>query len=103
MKTVQQLRHEGNKVRVVHRRWYITNELKPDYLLLSKYELAEFILNNPACPEIFGPESLGGETYIELTTPNNKTVVGLAECSLYDNFNRRLGVTKALGRCVAQL
>jgi len=103
MKTVAELRAEGNKVKVIHRRWYLTDELRPQYFLFSKYELAEFCVNNPVGAPILGPESRGGITYVELTTPDNKTVTGVAQCSFGDNYNRRLGVNKSLGRALAQL
>jgi hypothetical protein len=73
MKTIQQLRKEGYKVRVMHGR--ITGK------------------SGAISPR-------GGTTVIELTTPQGTTVIAKAECSYKDNFNRRVGNQIALGRAI---
>lgn len=48
--------------------------------------------------------SKGGRTKIDVTTPDKYiTVSAIAECSLQDSFNRKLGNSIALGRVVAKL
>lgn len=47
--------------------------------------------------------SKGGDTRIEVTTPDGQaTVVGIARCSLQDSFNRKLGNQIALGRALME-
>ncbi len=103
MPSVAELRRQGNKVKVMHRRWYVTDTLKPEYLLFTRFELEEFCLNNPVGAPLLGPLSCGGATLVEITSTDGKNAVGMAECSLTDNFNRRFGLTKALGRALSNL
>lgn len=102
MTTVAELRSLGNKVRVCHRRWYVTDELKPKKFLFTRHEIDEYCVYHPEGPDFFLTEN-GGETVVELTTTNGVTVVGIAECSKHDNYVRKLGVRKALGRALSQL
>lgn len=84
MKTIKQLRQNGYKVRVFHKRNYndiqriggITKQLSPK----------------------------GGETFIEITTPcRTFTETGTSICSDQDLFNRRTGNEIALGRAIKSL
>jgi hypothetical protein len=82
MKTIQQLRQEGYKVRVIHERIVNNNDHKGG-------------------PKI---EPRGGKTIIELTTPvGDKSVFAVAECSKSDNFDRKMGNRIALRRAFQQL
>jgi hypothetical protein len=103
MKTVEQLRKEGYKVKVTHRRVYgvgISNEI--DTYLLSRFEKDDLINNRGA--NVSPPWEYGGETVLTLTTPDGtQTVQSTAECSDKDNFNRKKGLTIALGRALSQL
>jgi hypothetical protein len=81
MKNIKQLRQAGYKVRVFHKRNYnqiqkiggISMEVTPK----------------------------GGETFIEITTPDKTiTTAGASICSDKDLFNRRTGNTIALGRAM---
>jgi hypothetical protein len=74
--TVKQLRQSGYKVRVLHTRKYKEMEQ-----LLAK----------------------GGTTTIEITTPDGKNVIGVANCADTDSYNKRLGVRIAVGRALSQL
>ena len=79
MQTIQTLRKQGYKVKVMHFR------------------------NRKIIQRISGPEevidALGGRTLIQLTNPEKTiTVCGEAICSLEDGFNHRIGNQIALGR-----
>jgi hypothetical protein len=79
MKTIQQLRKDGYKVRVLHSR----------------------IFKSIILPQL---SPTGGETIIQITTPDGKiTVEGRAICSDKDNFNRKTGNFIALGRAMKQI
>ena len=81
--TVAGLRRTGYKVRVNHYRYYGNK-------LLQKFEVQ------------YGsqPNSRGGMTAIEITTPENWKLSGYAECSEKDAYNRKLGVKIALNRAM---
>jgi hypothetical protein len=81
MINIKQLRQAGYKVRVLHKRNYNTIQRLGGY---SK-EIA--------------PK--GGETFIEITTPDKiMTIAGASICSDKDLFNRRTGNEIALGRAI---
>lgn len=76
-KTIQEYRKMGYKIRVMHGR--INGR---DGQILPK----------------------GGVTVIEVTTPDGKTTVkGMAECSIKDSWNRKMGNKIALGRAMEQI
>jgi hypothetical protein len=77
--TIKNLRQQGWKVRVLHRRHH---HLKDPMNINSGIICAK-----------------GGSTEIQLTSPDGKVnVSGYAKCSVKDNFNRKLGNSIALGR-----
>lgn len=83
--TIEKLRRAGFKVRVLHARHYGT----ADITRMSGYEKRL--------------SSKGGDTRIEITTPDKQTtVVGIAKCSLQDSFDRKLGNQIALGRALTE-
>jgi hypothetical protein len=81
--TVKSLRQSGYKVRVMHGR--VTTKCK---------RIGGFSQTLSPC---------GGSTVIEITTPEGITVVGKAECSMLDNFNRKVGNQIAIGRAMEKL
>jgi len=84
MTNIKQLRQAGYKVRVLHKRNYNTIQRLGGY---SK-EIA--------------PK--GGETFIEITTPDKSlTTAGASICSDNDLFNRRTGNMIALGRAIKSM
>jgi hypothetical protein len=86
--TIQKLRQAGFKVRVLHARHYGTVSTK-NAIRMSGYE-----------KRLSGK---GGDTRIEITTPDKQTtVVGIARCSLQDSFDRKLGNQIALGRALTE-
>ena len=73
--TVQNLRKNGYKVRVLHHRVFDNRVL--------------------GC---FYPK--GGETVIQITTPDGQELEGRAKCSRKDLYNKKLGVKVAIGRAL---
>jgi hypothetical protein len=84
MTNIKQLRQAGYKVRVLHKRNY------------NKIQKIGGISMEVA------PK--GGETFIEITTPDKSlTTAGASICSDKDLFNRRTGNTIALGRAIKSM
>jgi hypothetical protein len=69
---VEQLRKSGYKVRVIHSRRNVAGALS----------------------------ERGGQTIVQVRTPNGEELEGVAVCSTKDNFNRRMGLKIALGRAL---
>jgi len=80
--TVQQLRNNGYKVRVLHNRLYNKHYA---WQTGHSYDCVE-------------PDSKGGSTQVIIDDPNGQHFVGEAICSKKDNYNKKLGVRIALGR-----
>jgi hypothetical protein len=78
--TVKSLRQSGYKVRVMHDRDYeITSIYKPDVVRCR------------------------GFTLVEVTTPDGKyTTIGISFCRTIESFNRKRGLTIALGRALSE-
>lgn len=73
--TVQNLRKDGYKVRVLHHR-------RDDNRVLG------------------GVHPKGGMTVVQITTPDGRELEGRAECSKKDLYNKKLGVRMAIGRAM---
>ena len=84
MKSIKQLRQNGYKVRVLHKRNYNT------------------IQKIGGISKEVSPK--GGETFIEITTPDKTiTTAGASICSDKELFNRRTGNIIALGRAIKSM
>jgi hypothetical protein len=83
MITVEDIRKAGSKVRVMHWRMDSKGKLRP----VNQFEGEQ-------------PSLKGGKTRIEITTNDGKELAGEAICSTKDSFNRRLGISIALGRAL---
>ena len=87
--TVQQLRNAGYKVRVLHNRLYNGYHRwqvgARDHAVLSGVPI--------------DPDSKGGSTQIIIDSPTGDHFEGIAICSKQDNYDKKLGVKIALGRC----
>lgn len=81
---VQNLRQAGFKVRVYHHRRNVANN-KTGYVI------------GQSCKDSI---ATGGYTTVEITTPDNEILYGRADCSSFDNYNKRIGVAIALGRAL---
>jgi hypothetical protein len=103
---VETLRARGLKVRVKHFRWVLNTAAflrgspseRLELLRISKHERKKSTEVPP--PLIF---QNGGETHVTVITPDGRESVGVAECSLKDPYNKRLGVYIAAKRALAGL
>lgn len=89
MNKIEELRSQKNLVRVIHKR--IMNSQ-----LMTKSEILK------TAQDLSGVEPRGGQTTIEITTPEGINLVGVANCSKDDGFCRKTGVRFALERALAQ-
>lgn len=87
--TVEELRKSGYKIRITHFR----NLFNYSYVGYPKDYNAK---GNDICPR-------GGETVVQLTTPEGKDIATTALCNLADNYNKKIGVAIALGRALKKL
>lgn len=79
--TVQELRNQGYKVRVLHFRNHISKQK------LDRMSYVGFV-NSPK----------GGTTKVIIDSPAGEHFEGEAKCSIKDNYNKKLGVRIAIGR-----
>lgn len=84
--TIQQLRNDGYKVRVLHNRLY-----KGKF----KWQRVSSVVGSGP----IDPDTKGGSTQIVVDSPSGEHYDGIALCSKKDNYNKKLGVRIALGRC----
>lgn len=90
MHTVANLRKQGFKVRVNHFRNIVSDSTKevetevPAHMILPDDEILPH----------------GGKTEVLITTPDGKDMVGESMCHENDHFNKKLGVTIAIGRAM---
>lgn len=89
MHTVQQLREQGHKVRVVHYRYTAEG---PDEF--------ELIPQRVAKERRIPISTHGGQTEVYITTPSNQQLVGVARCNMADQFNRKIALKIAIGRAL---
>jgi hypothetical protein len=88
--TIQQLRNSGYKVRVSHNRLY------------KGYHRWQVGSRHTSSDYGYGPidpDTKGGSTQIIIDSPHGRHYEGLAICSKKENYNKKLGVRIALGRC----
>lgn len=83
MNTIAQLRRSGYKVRVLHSRPKLS--IQKIVGVMTEY--------NPK----------GGNTIIEVTSPDGRNAIGASQCSEKESWNRKMGNQIALGRAMAQL
>ena len=86
--TVQQLRNNGYKVRVLHNRLYNG---------YHKWQVGAV----ESAKQHYGPidpDRKGGSTQVVFDSPSGEHFTGLAICSKKENYNKKMGVRIALGR-----
>lgn len=89
--TVQQLRNNGYKVRVLHYR--LPNRVETGGW--SATGIVRDAVRLQGCD--FKPK--GGRTKLIIDSPSGEHYEGESICSKRDNYNKKLGVRIALGRC----
>lgn len=90
--TVESLRKQGYKVRVTHSRDYVGAD---GVFRLTRKEAEE-----ESIEDLCSLDSFGGHTRVEVTTPDQRELVGEATCNINDQFNRKLALRIALGRAL---
>jgi hypothetical protein len=88
-KTIEQLRGEGYKIRVIHFR-VLGADLIPERELREQNRLCE-VTNS------------GGKTIAQVTSPDGRESEGEATVNYKDYFNRKIGAKVALGRALKKL
>lgn len=91
--TVESLRKQGYKVRVIHERWIPDEEGSAGMGLHSRHAAEYYGLD-------WLPTPTGGNTIIQITTPEGDSLEGFAECSFAENFDRKFGIQLALARAM---
>ncbi len=91
---VEKLRQNNYLVRVTHYRDY---ESDIGIERLPKYQARDLAYDYTQ------PLPTGGYTMVEITDPDGTTVIGEAECSVKENFCRKLGLRIALSRAMFEL
>lgn len=87
--TVQSLRKSGYKIRVTHYRWIMQNIDENHEALFPKRKYDKL-------GKLVNPK--GGETQIDVTTPDNRDFSQTVKCHIKDSYNKKIGVQIALGR-----
>lgn len=101
MITIQNLRKDFGKTRITKFRYVqvITSAkypIKTKNVLLPLHEIRSNKLLGNVCPN-------GGETLVELTDAKGRNFIGRSVCSQKDNFNNKIGITKAVGNLVGAI
>lgn len=93
---VHALRKKNFKIRIQHKRYveYMEQDEETDNAI--GFEVVTKI-NKDSFYDILGK---GGETKLELTTPQGVTIIETAKCNVIDGYNKKLGVRIALGRAL---
>ncbi len=94
--TIEELRRRKYKVRVTHERYFCrqtdlgfeTGKARMDEIRANK--LADYVV------------PVGGNTKIVITDQKGTNFVGEAKCSFKENYNRKRGISIALGRAVKE-
>ena len=93
--TIKTLRQASYKTRCIHERLVINEYGKIE--LVPLFEIKDCGMQNRIL-------NYGGNTIIEITTPDGKhDVVGESKCSKKDAYQKKYGVNVALGRAVSEL
>lgn len=93
---LDKLKSEGYDVRVTHlRRWIPKNGGSP--VLSTRNQIIS------ADGNMEYAMATGGETKVEVTSPDGRKASAFAVCSDKDNFNRKIGLNIAVGRALSKL
>jgi hypothetical protein len=84
--TIEQLRHSGYKVKVLHNRLY-----NGVYIWQNRVKQIDGPID---------PDAKGGSTMVIIDSPDGQHFEGVAICSKKENYNKRMGVKIALGRAL---
>lgn len=105
MKTVEDLRKAGFRVFVKHSRYYEVDNLMLPIVPVKNVYFGP--ITRPAAKSMgYVPSTVfprGGKTEVEIYHRDRLCSEGHAVCSINDNFNRKIGLTIALGRALERL
>jgi len=94
--TVQDLRRQGCRVRLLHYRLaFLPNGTDVDVGLFPASDLK-------AMHQLCLADPKGGKTVVDVQFPDGNNIHAEAECSLRDQFRKKTGVAIALGRVMKQ-
>lgn len=94
MQKLEELRAAGHVVKIRHRRHWLDGQ---GGRLVATREQAKRLLDE--VPVVLLPK--GGDTKVTILDGSGRTIAaGFARCSRLDNFDRRMGLTIALGRAI---
>lgn len=109
MESVKELRHMGYKVKVQYQRWR-GNPVGGEAVLLPYSPRVGFLVEVPVSAESTADKLValgkqwvlphGGTCEVEVMAPDGCIFKGTSQCSILDNFDRRRGLTIALGRAL---
>ena len=94
MTTVHQMRKNGYKIRIEHRRRYF-DPVNKRYSFLTKYERSL-----SALPEYVTMMATGGFTTVTVTNLDKVTTIGISKCNKHDLYEKRVGVYIALNEAM---
>lgn len=92
---VHLLRKNGYKVRCIHKRYLMEGEEADGNKLVSRKDIHKLFWHNV--------DAKGGLSIVEITTPDGQNADGEAACNKIDSFNRKIGLSIALGRAMKKL
>lgn len=108
-KTIEAIRQVGGTVRIQHIRRFIRHEPRVDKNIAPIVKIIEEKVTKQnrvsTIEQTLGAKisPCGGSTIVEVTTPSGEKLKETARCREYDQFNKRLGVSIALGRIMKTL
>ncbi len=97
--TVAELRKNGFKVRVIHKRFSIQDFKRETIKFLRNNKDVLLYSGSALAGNMRSPK--GGRTIVEVTFADGTEGRGVADCSPADAFNRKIGLGKALERALA--
>lgn len=99
---VQELRKQGYKIRVSHQRFYNfggKRQLISNFLV--KVQKNFYLGTEPL--KLNDALSKGGRTTVWITDQQGVSVTAIADCSKKDHYNKKVGLSIALGRALKEL
>ena len=108
--TVKQLHQQGFKVGVRHERIEKgETTINECFDNISELKFSERLEKQMGRIETWMVESngemilpWGGKTEVRLSSQNNRTFLGVSNCSILDGYNKKVGLKIALGRAIKQ-
>lgn len=100
---VEQLREKGCQVSVRHERTFVHNFVQTHGLPVTgalQMTRREFSTSGQETNPDFVLDNRGGNTIVSVITPGGETLTGNSKCSFSEQFNRKRGLSIAMGRAL---